>query len=156
MKIKDIMTKKVIFVSPYTSISEAAELMEKHRIHGLPVIDNKKVVGIITETDFFVRDSSNFHIPSYIDFIKNSKAKKYIKNNDKNKIKIKIKIKKFINTKVKDIMTNKCVTVDSNILVKKILEIIKKTKFQIFPVVDKNKNLKGIISLSDIIKLFKI
>jgi len=152
MKIKDIMTKKVIFVSPDTSISEAAELMEKHRIHGLPVIDNKKVVGIITETDFFVRDSSNFHIPSYIDFIKNSKTKKYIKNNDENKI----KIKKFINTKVKDIMTNKCVTIDSNILVKKFLEIIKKTKFQIFPVVDKNKNLLGIIALSDIIKLFKI
>ena len=152
MCIKDIMTKKVIFVSPDTSISEAAELMEKHRIHGLPVIDNKKVVGIITETDFFVRDSSNFHIPSYIDFIKNSKTKKYIKNNDENKI----KIKKFINTKVKDIMTNKCVTIDSNILVKKFLEIIKKTKFQIFPVVDKNKNLLGIIALSDIIKLFKI
>ena len=146
------MTKKVIFVSPYTSISKAAELMEKHRIHGVPVIDNKKVVGIITETDFFVRDSSNFHIPSYIDFIKNSKTKKYIKNNDENKI----KIKKFINTKVKDIMTNKCVTIDSNILVKKFLEIIKKTKFQIFPVVDKNKNLLGIIALSDIIKLFKI
>ncbi len=152
MKIKDIMTKKVIFVFPDTSISKAAELMEKHRIHGLPVIDNKKVVGIITETDFFVRDSSNFHIPSYIDFIKNSKAKKYIKSNDENKI----KIKKFINTKAKDIMTNKCVTIDSNILVKKFLEIIKKTKFQIFPVVDKNKNLLGIIALSDIIKLFKI
>ena len=152
MRIKDIMTKKVIFVSPETSISEAAELMEKHRIHGLPVVDNKKVVGIITETDFFVRDSSNFHIPSYIDFIKNSKAKKYIKNNDQNKI----KIKKFINTKVKDIMTNKCVTADSNMLIKELFKIIKKTKFQIFPVVDKNKNLKGIISLSDIIKLFKI
>ena len=47
MQIKDIMTKKVIFVSPDTSVSEAAELMEKHKIHGLPVIDNKRVVGII-------------------------------------------------------------------------------------------------------------
>ena len=146
------MTKKVIFVSLNTSISEAAELMEKHRIHGLPVVDNKKVVGIITETDFFVRDSSNFHIPSYIDFIKNSKAKKYIKNNNQDKI----KIKKFINTKVKDIMTSNCVIVDSNMLIKEFLEIIKKTKLQIFPVVDKNKNLSGIIALSDIIKLFKI
>jgi len=152
MRIKDIMTKKVIFVSLNTSISEAAELMEKHRIHGLPVVDNKKVVGIITETDFFVRDSSNFHIPSYIDFIKNSKAKKYIKNNNQDKI----KIKKFINTKVKDIMTSNCVIVDSNMLIKEFLEIIKKTKLQIFPVVDKNKNLSGIIALSDIIKLFKI
>ena len=85
MKIKKLMTKKVIFVNSNTSIGDAAELMEKHRIHGLPVVDDKKLVGIITETDFFVRDSANFHIPSYIDFIKNSKTKKYIKNNEQNK-----------------------------------------------------------------------
>ena len=152
MQIKNLMTKKVIFVNSNTNIGDAAKLMEKHRIHGLPVVDNKKLVGIITETDFFVRDSANFHIPSYIDFIKNSKTKKYIKNNNQNKI----KIKNFINTKVKDIMTHKCITVDQDMLIKELLKIIKKTKLQIFPVVDKNQNLLGVITLSDIIKLFKI
>ncbi|MEA2089081.1 MAG: CBS domain-containing protein [Patescibacteria group bacterium] len=152
MRIKNIMAKKVIFVLPDTNISETAKLMEKHRIHGIPVVDKKQVVGIITETDFFVRDSYNFHLPSYINFVKDSEANNYIKDDSKKKI----KIEKFLNIKAKDIMAKKCVTVDADMEIKKLLQIIKKTKLQIFPVVNKNKILVGIVALPDIIKLLKI
>jgi len=56
MKVSDVMTKRVVSISPETSILVAADLMLKHHISGLPVIDNHaKLVGIVTEGDFLRR-----------------------------------------------------------------------------------------------------
>ena len=56
MKVSDVVTKRVISISPETSVIVAIQLMLKHRISGLPVIDNHaKLVGIITEGDFLSR-----------------------------------------------------------------------------------------------------
>ncbi len=54
-KIKDILPKnsQVITVSPDAYIEEAARLMRVHKIGGIPVMDNGKLVGIITETNIF-------------------------------------------------------------------------------------------------------
>jgi len=52
-KISSIMTKEVITVSPDTLLEEAAVLMRDNEISALPVLDNGKLVGIITETDIF-------------------------------------------------------------------------------------------------------
>jgi len=53
VKVKDVMSKKVITVSRDTPIEEAARIMSDKKIGGLPVVDNNKVVGMITETDLF-------------------------------------------------------------------------------------------------------
>ena len=53
IKVKDLMTKKVITVKPETTIEEAAQILRDKKIGGLPVLDNGKLVGIITETDIF-------------------------------------------------------------------------------------------------------
>jgi len=50
-KIKDVMTKNVITVSSSQTIINVAELMEKHDINRLPVVDNKKIVGIVARAD---------------------------------------------------------------------------------------------------------
>jgi acetoin utilization protein AcuB len=48
-----IMTPRPITVTPTTSISRAAQLMLEHKIGGLPVIEDEKLVGILTESDIF-------------------------------------------------------------------------------------------------------
>jgi len=49
---EEIMTKDVISVTKETPIREAMELMLKHRISGLPVVDNDmNLVGVISEKD---------------------------------------------------------------------------------------------------------
>lgn len=53
VKVKDVMTKKVITVSKDTPIEEAARIMADKKIGGLPVVDGERVVGVITETDLF-------------------------------------------------------------------------------------------------------
>lgn len=50
-QVKDIMTEKVISVLPEDSIEKCMELMSGKHIRHLPVIDNDKVVGIISITD---------------------------------------------------------------------------------------------------------
>ena len=53
VKIKDVMSRKVITVDSDTPIEEAARIMADKKIGGVPVVHEGKVVGIITETDLF-------------------------------------------------------------------------------------------------------
>ncbi|HWP97810.1 MAG TPA: CBS and ACT domain-containing protein [Syntrophomonadaceae bacterium] len=54
-RIKDIIPKhmKVITIEANANIEKAAILMRENKIGGIPVMDNGKLVGIITETDIF-------------------------------------------------------------------------------------------------------
>jgi acetoin utilization protein AcuB len=45
------MTETPLTVSPQTIVEEAVQLLLKHQISGLPVVENGKVVGIITTSD---------------------------------------------------------------------------------------------------------
>jgi CBS domain-containing protein len=48
----DVMTRKVITVSPETRVEDAAALMAEHRITGLPVLDDHgSVIGMISDFD---------------------------------------------------------------------------------------------------------
>jgi acetoin utilization protein AcuB len=51
LKIEAIMTKKVITVSPDSSLLAAAKLLLAHKIGCLPVVEQEELVGIITEGD---------------------------------------------------------------------------------------------------------
>jgi acetoin utilization protein AcuB len=52
--VQEIMTSKVVTVTEYTTLEEAARIMADQRISSLPVMRNGKLVGIITETDLFL------------------------------------------------------------------------------------------------------
>lgn len=51
--ISEVMTRSVITVEPGSTIEEAAVLMRRHKIGGLPVVEQGAVVGVITESDIF-------------------------------------------------------------------------------------------------------
>ena len=53
IKMKGVMTKDVVSVTEDTTLEEAARVMADNKIGGLPVLRDKKVVGIVTETDLF-------------------------------------------------------------------------------------------------------
>lgn len=53
MDVRDLMTTDVVAVARTTSIRDAARLMFRYRVSGLPVVDiEDRVLGIITEGDF--------------------------------------------------------------------------------------------------------
>lgn len=53
VKVKNVMSRKVISVGKDMPIEEAARIMADKKIGGLPVMDGERVVGMITETDLF-------------------------------------------------------------------------------------------------------
>ena len=53
LTVEKIMTKKVITITRDTPVEEAARIMADKKIGGLPVVEDNKVVGIVTETDIF-------------------------------------------------------------------------------------------------------
>jgi len=53
LTVADVMTAEVVTVTPETPLWQAAELMLKHKIGGLPVVEGDEVVGMITESDIF-------------------------------------------------------------------------------------------------------
>ena len=56
MKVSDVMTRRVVSVTPEATIRHAIRLMLDNHISGLPVIDDKaKLVGIVSEGDFLRR-----------------------------------------------------------------------------------------------------
>lgn len=53
MDVRDLMSTDVVAVGPTTSIRDAARLMYRYRVSGLPVVDHEDhVLGIVTEGDF--------------------------------------------------------------------------------------------------------
>jgi len=49
------MKTKVITVAPETTIEKAVAIAQKHRVGSLPVIEDEKVVGILTTNDVFYK-----------------------------------------------------------------------------------------------------
>ena len=50
IKAEQLMTSKIISISSTASVKEAIEKMKKHEISQLPVIDNNKLVGMVSES----------------------------------------------------------------------------------------------------------
>ena len=51
--VRDVMIKEPVTISPEESMEDAARLIFKHKIGGLPVLENGKLVGVITSKDIF-------------------------------------------------------------------------------------------------------
>jgi len=51
LKVKEVMSKPVITVTPETLVKEAALLLGEKDISGVPVIDAGKIVGVFSEAD---------------------------------------------------------------------------------------------------------
>ncbi|WP_003540522.1 CBS domain-containing protein [Desulfotomaculum nigrificans] len=61
--LKDIMTKTVATVSPQQSVQEAAQLMSQNNVGAIPVVENSKCVGIVTDRDIALRAVSQGQNP---------------------------------------------------------------------------------------------
>ena len=51
--VRDLMTYDPITIVPEDTIQEAAERMLEYKVSGLPVLQNGRVVGMVTESDIF-------------------------------------------------------------------------------------------------------
>ena len=55
MKVSEIMTRDVETVSPETTLQQAAQVMARIEAGVLPVVENERLVGVVTDRDITVR-----------------------------------------------------------------------------------------------------
>jgi CBS domain-containing protein len=58
-QVTNVMSENLITVSPSTSVEEAAQLMAKHQIRRLPVVENGKLVGMVSLGDLATNQYSD-------------------------------------------------------------------------------------------------
>lgn len=67
MDVERFMTANPITASPSTSLRKALELLETHRIRHLPVVQGKRLVGIITDRDIRQMLPSSLSVPEELE-----------------------------------------------------------------------------------------
>ena len=130
MAVKDFMTRKVVYISPDTTIAHAADMMREQKLHRLPVIENDQLVGLVTEGT--IAEASPSKATSLSIYEMN-----YLLNK----------------TKVGDVMIHDVVTISQFASLEDATYLMLKNKIGILPVVD-NEQLYGVITDRDIFKAF--
>ena len=129
MAVKDFMTRKVVYISPDTTIAHAADMMREQKLHRLPVIENDQLVGLVTEgTIAEASPSKATSLSIYENYLLNK-------------------------TKVGDVMIRDVVTISQFASLEDATYLMLKNKIGILPVVD-NELLYGVITDRDIFKAF--
>ncbi|MBD3160902.1 MAG: CBS domain-containing protein [Candidatus Eisenbacteria bacterium] len=59
MKVREIMSEQVAFVRPDSTIRETASVLRDRDLGGVPVVEEKKIVGFVTDRDLVIRSLAN-------------------------------------------------------------------------------------------------
>ena len=129
-KVRDIMTSPAIVVAPQTPVPQASALMKERGVRHLPVIENGKLVGIVSRGD--LREAS---ISEAI-------------NADLYEI-------SFLLSRlpVSKLMTRQVVTISPDALIVDAAELMTGNKIAGLPVVDETGSVIGIVTESDLLRL---
>jgi CBS domain-containing protein len=145
LKVKDVMTREVITLSPEVGIEEAAKQLRENKISGAPVVDGDRIVGILSEADLMrllEEESINLVFPSPLELIELP-----IKMHQQ----LKETIKKLTASKVKDVMTREVITIGEEARIEEAARLMAKHGINRLPVV-KDGKLVGIVTRADVIK----
>jgi CBS domain-containing protein len=148
MQIKDLMTKNVLSVKPTDTVNAVADVLAEHHFTGVPVVDDDgKLLGTISERDFIASDSK-LYLPTYIKILQDTD---FISGDKK---RLPAEARAIIEATAEDIMNRSVITADPEMTLEQLAELFAAKRVNPIPVVDKDFNLLGIVSRSDLIKLF--
>ena len=144
LKVRDIMTRELITVSPETEIVHAAKLLLENRINGVPVMDKMgKLVGILCQSDL-IAQQKKFPIPSFftlLDGLIPLISKKQIEK----------QVRKIAAITVAQAMTPNPVTVQPNMDIEEVAALMVDNNYHTIPVVEEGE-LVGIVGKEDMLR----
>lgn len=129
MKVKHYMTKDVITVTSDVKITDAVDIMEENHFHRLPVVDNGRFVGLLTES--IISESSPSKVSSLSIYEMN-----YL----------------FDKVLVKDLMIKEVVTTTPEVLIEEAATVMVDKDITVLPVLNEKNEITGIITYKDIFK----
>ncbi len=118
MQIKEVMSREVKFIRPDTTIREAAQHMRDCDCGYLPVGENDRLIGAVTDRDIIIRAIADGQNPEQ--------------------------------AKVQDIMTGKVVYCFEDDSIEDASARMQEQQIRRLVVLDRNKRMKGVVSLGDI------
>ena len=130
MLVKNWMNKPAITIEKHSSMQEAMNLMKTHRITLLPVMDKKRLVGVVTDRDL-----------------------KKASPSDATTLEIHELLYLISTIKIKDIMSAKPISVPPDFTVEETAETLLANKISGVPVVDKDGSVVGVITHTDLFKV---
>ena len=151
-KVKDIMTKKVVYFSPDDSIFDVAKVLAELDISGGPVVENKKVVGVITLSDILRYISVKTSVKPKMINPSISELILRLLELGKNQLEFKKEIEKIKSFKVRDVMTKNVITIHPDADIIEAASLLVKHGINRLPVVDRKGRLRGIVARADLIK----
>ncbi len=134
MKVKELMTKKVLTIKPDDLIDKVFFYLNFERIRHLPVVVKGKVVGIVSDRD----------LKKVLGSLKTAK----ISGKNKGEIQLTIQCRY-----VRNIMRRRVITISSDAKASEAASIMANRKIGALPVV-KNEKLVGIITTTDVLRAF--
>lgn len=141
MRAYQIMTPRVVTVSADAPIADAAGLMLKKRISGLPVVDAAgKLVGIVSEGDFIRRGEigTRHRRSGWLEFFvgPGKLASEFVREEGRT---------------VKDVMTPEPVTISEEATLEEIVQLMEQKGIKRLPVVS-NQELVGIVTRANLLQ----
>jgi CBS domain-containing protein len=139
-KVESVMTADVVTATPSTPFRELVELLQRRRISALPVIDEAgKLVGIVSEADLLVKEGypRGADDAGMIDALRHRR-----------------RFGKAAGTHAAEVMTRRVVTVPLGTEVATAARLMVRLGVKRLPVVDDQGRLAGIVTRSDLLKLF--
>lgn len=128
--VSKFMTRKLVTVVPGDKMAVVKEIFDNQRIHHIPVVRYRTLVGLISKTDL-------------LHFVRGIEATPYDQLVEKGRLQ---------NFTVEDIMTKGIATLESTARLNVALQLFSENLFHAIPIVD-NDELVGMITTFDIIKL---
>lgn len=130
MLVKNWMSTPPITIAPNNSMQEAMELLKTNRISMLPVVENGRLVGIVTDADL-----------------------KKASPSDATTLEIHELLYLLSTVQVKDIMSPNPITVPMDFTIEETSEILADKKIPGMPVMDANGAIAGVITHTDLFKV---
>jgi len=142
LKTSDYMTTDVVVVSRAANVAEIAALMKKHRITGVPVVDEeKRLLGLVTHEElisiFIPHYLSMFDELAFLDDLGEIEAQSMAE----------IEPTLFL---AEDIMATDLITVGVSTSIMKVAVLMVNRKLVLIPVIDEGGRVVGIVSRNDV------
>lgn len=142
-RVASLMTRPVISVVPDCSLSEAAHLLVKHRISGLPVVDeSNKLLGIITEADFLRALGVPAHHPGH-----------HLWQTLENMFHPSVQVREAEGT-VAELMVRDVITLSDQASLHQALELMKQHRIKRLVVCDEAQRVVGMLTRSNLVRVF--
>lgn len=140
MQAKHIMTQDVVTVRPASTVAEIAELLLKHRISAVPVLDDAdRVIGIVSEGDLVRRlDETGSHGSWWLRLFAGPESPaEYIKRHGR---------------RAQEVMTRDVISVAPETPLGEIAHLLERKRIKRVPVMDQTGRLLGIISRANLLQ----